>query len=168
MRFMEDEKGNVVDGYRAKAMRDLARAIFEEFSANGIDVSSYCNGMPYTAKEFFRTKMATKFPEFRLCEGDWKADAVAITTYPGWKKSRSGKNAKNEPDPDSDSDDIDDRLLTLDGLTATTATPLAKMQHKRQRSKNLSTKTGPTGKKPRAMIDINMGSSSVHFLRIAI
>ncbi|TFY59006.1 hypothetical protein EVG20_g7947 [Dentipellis fragilis] len=100
--FVEDENGIVADGDRAKAIRDLAHDIFEDLYTNGIRASSYCRKMPHNAKEYYRTEMATKFPELRLCDVNWKADAIAIGMYPGWWKSRNGQSVKEEPTSDPD------------------------------------------------------------------
>ena len=32
----------------------------------------------------FHHEMRVKFPEFALCENDWKADYLATTHYPSW------------------------------------------------------------------------------------
>ncbi|KAA1473442.1 hypothetical protein DENSPDRAFT_851620 [Dentipellis sp. KUC8613] len=100
--FVENEHGITADGHRAKAIRNLAHDIFEDLYANGVRASSYCRKMPHHAKEYYRTEMATKFPELRLCDVNWKADAIAIIIYPGWWKSRNGQSAKEEPASDPD------------------------------------------------------------------
>jgi len=58
----------------------------------------------------FKTEMHHQFPEFCLCENDWKVQQLATTDYPSWhsnhfrdteKKAESKKKRSSLQDQDS-------------------------------------------------------------------
>jgi hypothetical protein len=80
MRFVEDENGNIVDGFRATAIRKFSREIWSGLGNIGKAPKTWGKVDAKVAAEY-RSEMGRKFPELRLCEGNWKADHIATLNY---------------------------------------------------------------------------------------
>ncbi|KAG2046985.1 hypothetical protein BDR06DRAFT_1014288 [Suillus hirtellus] len=63
--FLVDKHGKVLSETRQKDIRSFQRSI--------------C-----IAQLYYYGCMRTRFPELQLCEGDWKAEAMAVEYYHGW------------------------------------------------------------------------------------
>jgi hypothetical protein len=106
MKFVEDENGNVIDGYRASSIRKLARSLWAGLSKAGKAPKSWGKVDAQTSSQF-QIEMCRKFPELRLCEGNWKVDLIATMNYPSWfsnqakEKEENRKRAYAGPLPDS-------------------------------------------------------------------
>jgi hypothetical protein len=104
MKFVEDENGNVIDGYRACSIRKFARSLWAGLSKAGKAPKSWGKVDAQTSSQF-QTEMCRKFPELRLCEGNWKVDLIATMNYPSWssnqakEKEESRKRASAGPLP---------------------------------------------------------------------
>ncbi|KAH9918946.1 uncharacterized protein BXZ73DRAFT_80482, partial [Epithele typhae] len=103
MRFVQDSDGEVVDGYRAKAMRNRARAIWSRFREGGRTMPATWGGARATVRTDYANEMEEAFPELRYGADQWKAHAIATLTYPNWHK---------RGDVDSDDEDSDDEQET--------------------------------------------------------
>ena len=100
LRFVEDENGNVVDGFRASAMRRFARELWT--SLNGIGKAPKTWGkVDATVATQYRNEMERRFSELRLCDNHWKADIIATLNYPSWYNNNVEKEELKRASPDS-------------------------------------------------------------------
>jgi hypothetical protein len=83
MKFIEDENGNIIDGYRASIIRKFARELWSGLANIGKAPKTWGKVDARVATEY-RTEMGRKFPELQLCDDDWKADLIATINYPSW------------------------------------------------------------------------------------
>jgi hypothetical protein len=105
MKFVEDENGNIIDGYRASSIRKFARLLWAGLSNAGKAPKSWGKVDAQTSSQF-QIEMCQKFPELRLCKGNWKVDRIATMNYPSWysnqakEKEENRKRASTRPVPD--------------------------------------------------------------------
>jgi hypothetical protein len=92
LRFVEDVNGNVIDGFRATAIRKFSREIWSGLVNIGKAPKTWGRVDAKVAAEY-RTEMCRKFPELRLCEGNWKADLIATLNYPSWYNNHVEKES---------------------------------------------------------------------------
>lgn len=97
-KYIEDAAGNPVDGYRLRDIRSHARAIWACFQNVGRAPSTWGKADAEIAQAY-RREMRAKFPEFALCECDWKADLVATEHYPSWYSTHVKGVEANLPGP---------------------------------------------------------------------
>lgn len=103
MRYVEDELGNIVDGFVASEMRKFARSIWVHIAGSSGAPSKWGDAGVKVA-QYYRQEMCARFPILRLCELDWKVDQIATDNYPSWYTTWSRKmeekraNIKEEPD----------------------------------------------------------------------
>jgi hypothetical protein len=94
MKFVEDENGNVIDGHRASSIRKLARSLWAGLSKAGKAPKSWGKVDAQTSSQF-QIEMCRKFPELRLCEGNWKVDFIATMNYPSWSSNQAKEKEEN-------------------------------------------------------------------------
>ena len=92
LRFVEDENGNMIDGFRATTIRKFSREIWSGLGTIGKAPKSWGKVDSKVAAEY-RTEMGRKFPELRLCDGNWKADLIATLNYPSWYSNNIEKES---------------------------------------------------------------------------
>ena len=81
LRFVEDENGSVIDGFRASAMCRFACELWA--GLNGIGKAPKTWGkVNATVATQYQNEMERKFFKLRLCDNHWKADLIAILNYP--------------------------------------------------------------------------------------
>ncbi|ETW83048.1 hypothetical protein HETIRDRAFT_417053 [Heterobasidion irregulare TC 32-1] len=100
MLYVEEENGNMIDGFRAKAIREFAKRIFQELLAHNLAPATWGQAT-MTALKYFLSEMAYQFTELRLCANGWKASQIAIDNYPSWqqgRRKRTGSCVKKEED----------------------------------------------------------------------
>ena len=105
LRFIEDENGNIIDGYRATAMRRLARELWAGLNSVGKAPKTW-GKVDATVAAQYRNEMERKFSELRLCDHSWKADFIATLNYPSWynnnvEKEEHLKRTSDDPPPDA-------------------------------------------------------------------
>ena len=83
LRYVEDEHGTVIDGFRGGEMRKFARSIWGQLAKAGKAPRSWGKAELDVAAHY-RREMRRRFPELGLCEYDWKADQLATDNYPNW------------------------------------------------------------------------------------
>jgi hypothetical protein len=83
MLFIEDANGVAVDGFRASEIRSHARSLFVEIASKTERPETWGTAS-VVIQRYFNHEMATRFPEFRYCELDWKVHKVATDAYPHW------------------------------------------------------------------------------------
>lgn len=83
VKYIEDTEGTPIDGYRLRDIRSHARALWATFQSLGRLPPSWGKADAEIARTY-RREMRLKFPEFALCENDWKADFLATENYPSW------------------------------------------------------------------------------------
>jgi hypothetical protein len=102
MRYIENESGVVIDGYRATEMRKFARSIWNHL-ANSSKAPKTWGKADVQAARHYRLEMCSRFPELRLCGYDWKVDQIATDNYPNWVLNRLGPSAAPMKQEDGDS-----------------------------------------------------------------
>ena len=97
-KYIEDVNGNSVDGHKLRNMLNYMRSIWSTLLTLNRAPTTWGKANMETLRHF-RREMCTKFPEFALCDNDWKADCLATTHYPSWYsnhvKSVAIKEAKD-------------------------------------------------------------------------
>jgi len=83
MQYVEDQHGNVVDGFLAAMMRSLARAIWVELGVSGAAPLTWGQADAETRKGYYWA-MAAGFFKLRLCNSNWKAEQIATEHYSRW------------------------------------------------------------------------------------
>ena len=102
MRYIENELGVVIDGYRATEMRKFARSIWNHLAHAGKAPKTWGKADVQTARQY-RLEMCSHFPELRLCGYDWKVDQIATDNYPNWVINHLGPSAAAVKQEDGDS-----------------------------------------------------------------
>jgi hypothetical protein len=104
LRFIEDENGNIIDGFRATAMRRFARELWASLNSVGKAPKTWGKVDAAVAAQY-RNEMERKFLELRLCDNSWKADFIATLNYPSWYNNNVEKEdlkrASIDPLPDA-------------------------------------------------------------------
>ena len=105
LRFIEDENGNIIDGFRATAMRRFARELWAGLNRVGKAPKTWGKVDAAVAAQY-RNEMERKFSELRLCGDNWKADFIATLNYPSWynnnvEKEENLKRMSVDPPPDA-------------------------------------------------------------------
>lgn len=105
LRFIEDENGNIIDGFRATTMRRFARELWASLNSVGKAPKTWGKVDSAVAAQY-RNEMERKFPELRLCDNSWKADFIATLNYPSWynnnvEKEDHLKRTSVDPPPDA-------------------------------------------------------------------
>ena len=121
MLYIEEENGNAIDGFRAKAIREFAKRIFQELLAHNLAPATWGQAT-MTALRYFLSEMAYQFTELRLCADGWKASQVAIDNYPSWqqgRRKRTGSHVKKEEDAVSGDEALANNASTLSPLKDT-------------------------------------------------
>ena len=105
LKFIEDENGNVIDGFRATAMRRFACKLWASLNNIG-KVPKTWGRVDAAVAAQYRNEMELKFSELRLCDNHWKVGLIATLGYPSWSNShveKEGhlKHAFADPSPDA-------------------------------------------------------------------
>ena len=82
-KYIEGVDGKPVDGYRIRDIRFHARGMWANFQTVGRAPPTWGRADAEVSR-VYRREMRLKFPEFALCENDWKADLLATEHYPSW------------------------------------------------------------------------------------
>src|ERR1700722_5502086 len=97
LRFIEDSNGVVVDGYQVNKMRTLSNQIWTHLHDQGVSPVTWAQGS-HIIQSYYHSTMYDRFPKLQLCEGHWKVDQIAISSYPGWYRNHKNADVKQEPD----------------------------------------------------------------------
>jgi hypothetical protein len=105
LRFIEDEDGNIIDGFRATTVRRFARELWASLNSVGKAPKTWGKVDASIAAQY-RNEMERKFPELHLCDNSWKADLIATLNYPSWynnnvEKEGNSKRMSDDPLPDT-------------------------------------------------------------------
>jgi hypothetical protein len=105
LKFIEDENGNIIDGFKATAMRRFARELWAGLNSIGKAPKTWGKVDAAVAAQY-RNEMEQKFPELRLGDNHWKADLIATLNYPSWynnnvEKEEQSKRASVDPLPEA-------------------------------------------------------------------
>lgn len=87
--FICDEDGNPVSKERLATMTKRAKQLWTTCYHLRMDPPSWTKKTEDVALYFSRN-MRLSFPEFTLCENDWKAEAFAVIRYPDWSSDVRG------------------------------------------------------------------------------
>ncbi|KAF8799949.1 hypothetical protein BYT27DRAFT_7263333 [Phlegmacium glaucopus] len=112
--FLCDADGNRVSKDRLDAMTKRAKQLWNTLFRHRQDPFTWGKKGDFVA-DFFSRQMRNSFPEFGLCEGNWKADAFAIVRYPDWssKVRSSGTILQEKPVPKTKKQKIKAVLLPV-------------------------------------------------------
>ena len=122
VKYIEDASSNPVDRYKLKDILTHMCSIWSSFLSlncapttwGKADMEILCH---------FRREMHVKFPEFALCENDWKADYLATTHYPSWYSNHvRGVAIKEEAEEPVNIDADSDQPAWLKRLTTEQST----------------------------------------------
>ncbi|KAH8113020.1 hypothetical protein DFH11DRAFT_1878619 [Phellopilus nigrolimitatus] len=91
MLYVENEKGESVDGERAQNMRSFAHTIFHKLLAFKKAPSTWSIA-GNDVKDHYANEMESKFPELRFCADQWKAQYIATQIYSSWSSNHLGKD----------------------------------------------------------------------------
>ena len=96
--FLEDELGALVNGERRAALCEFAELCYTELlyharESGGHIIETWSRDASMKALNFIAINLYPRFPELRLCEGDWKLQAFLIQHYPSWMKNRKQEAA---------------------------------------------------------------------------
>jgi hypothetical protein len=83
MLYVEDMKGNPIDGNRASEIRKVSRALFIQFAHAGVAPKTWTKAAMSSA-DFYQREMGKQFLELRLYVSSWKFDQIATDSYPSW------------------------------------------------------------------------------------
>jgi hypothetical protein len=130
LKFIEDENGIIIDGFRATAMRRFARELWSSLNSVGKAPKTWGKVDAAVASQY-RNEMERKFPELRLCDNSWKADFIATLNYPSWynnnvEKEEHLKRTSVDPCPDAKR-----RRASADGPVASLHPP-SQASHKKR------------------------------------
>ncbi|KAI0077276.1 hypothetical protein K474DRAFT_1707450 [Panus rudis PR-1116 ss-1] len=122
--YMEDRDGKTIDGYTANAMRNHCRAVWIHICDSDEYVTPRSWGeASVKVKEYFNAAMKAHFPEFGLCELDWKADRFATDLYPNFYSTYVTGNGNPSPSGTSDSKGRDQNRIAASSGLRTSQTP---------------------------------------------
>ena len=93
MRYIQSSDGTVIDGHRAKEMRNHARAVFVGLADDRKFFASWGDADAMSRRIYYN-EMAVRFEELSYCELDWKAEQIAIDVFSGWKTSWTKKQKR--------------------------------------------------------------------------
>ena len=105
LRFVKDENGSVIYGFRASAMRRFAHKLWAGLNSIGKAPKTW-GKVNATVATQYQNEMEQKIFELHLCDNHWKADLIATLNYPSWynnniEKEEHLKCASVDPPPDT-------------------------------------------------------------------
>ncbi|KAJ7575372.1 hypothetical protein C8J56DRAFT_414153 [Mycena floridula] len=93
--LLTDEDGEQCTKERRGSFRAHANSIFSELEQSNAAPTTW-KKHSITAGKYFHNQMAVKFPEFQLCEDDWKAEQYATNIYPDWCNTNRPKSSSSQ------------------------------------------------------------------------
>lgn len=87
--FMCDADGDPVSKERLTTMTKRAKQLWMTCYHLRMDPPSWTKKTE-DVSNYFSRNMRISFPEFALCEGNWKAEAFAVIRYPDWASDVRG------------------------------------------------------------------------------
>ena len=94
-KYIEDADGEPVNGWRLRDILAHARAIWSSFHSVKRAPQTWGKANAEVA-QVYRREMRTRFPEFSLCDNDWKANQLATEHYPSWYHTHVKATKSNE------------------------------------------------------------------------
>lgn len=89
--FLEDVNGCPLTAARLRQLRKLAGQCYRELASRadtyGGRIHHWGGDANVRQVEFMKSHLYPSFPEFRLCESDWKLQQFLIQHYPSWYKN---------------------------------------------------------------------------------
>ncbi|KAJ6606746.1 hypothetical protein B0H10DRAFT_2439970 [Mycena sp. CBHHK59/15] len=103
MLYVTDAQGNVIDGFRATSIRQLAIKLFNRLADRGLAPASWNRG-GIDLQRSFSAEICEKFPEMGLCADDWKVQYMATKMYSSWHTGYFSSNNRVIKSEDGTSD----------------------------------------------------------------
>jgi hypothetical protein len=88
--FLTDEDGVPISKDRMSAVMATARSLFVEIYRARYDPETW-RVVSNSAATYFNNKISTEYPEFQLCDEQWKCNTFATIQYPTWKRDHRAK-----------------------------------------------------------------------------
>ena len=95
MCYIQEKDGQVINNHRARDIRNHTRAIFVGFTMQDKQFLSW-GDVDAISRRTFYNEMVSRFEELQYCDLDWKAEQIAIDTFPGWKATWQKRQKKLE------------------------------------------------------------------------
>ncbi|EPQ49927.1 hypothetical protein GLOTRDRAFT_134449 [Gloeophyllum trabeum ATCC 11539] len=159
--FVVDEEGVPLDGYRADEMRKYALSIFQSLREAGKAPQSWAKKGSSDVKQRYYDEMYRQFPELGLCEGNWKAEKLAIQTYFGFHKNHVRlKLAPQVTDPEpASASESDDSGKTGPGSSTGNTMTASSCRKRKAGLRNMQQAKKPKGRESLRMRDPLAGIS---------
>jgi hypothetical protein len=93
--YMEDENGEDVPEATRKAIRKMARGLFELLLMHKKAPATW-GSVPLDTQTELIFRLETQYPFLQLCANHWKADMVATNSYSQWYSRAVGRDATND------------------------------------------------------------------------
>ncbi|OBZ71667.1 hypothetical protein A0H81_08372 [Grifola frondosa] len=98
--FLEDEHGNELNGIKISTIRSVARGLWRELDEHGQAPEKWGKATNAVSALFYR-EMRAKFPEFKLCDDNWKLRELPQRPY---EEGKIEDVADDQLSPPSDTD----------------------------------------------------------------
>ena len=100
MRYVEDEGGVVIDGFRIKTILGAAHQLFFQLREVKRHPKTWGAAGTETLRAYCQ-EMEQQFPELALCADSWKSKWIATQNYPSWYNSHGKLMVKVEAPDDA-------------------------------------------------------------------
>jgi hypothetical protein len=100
MRYVEDEHGAVISGFRVKTILGAAHQLFFQLREVGRHPKTWGSTGTETLRAYCQ-EMEQQFPELALCADSWKSKYIATQNYPSWYNSHGKPTFKVEVPDDN-------------------------------------------------------------------
>jgi len=94
--FLVDKYCKVLSESRQKDVRSFQRSIWYTLLSFNLAPVAWSKVDSIAQLYYYGCGMRTRFPELQLCEGDWKAEAMAVECYHGWVDRPTSTTVKSE------------------------------------------------------------------------
>jgi len=94
--FICTEDGEFVGASRIKTMTETAKKLWNHLHHHRLAPATW-HLISQDAYDYFSSHMCASYPEFRLCEGDWKAKMFATIRYPDWSHGSRASGKLTRP-----------------------------------------------------------------------
>jgi hypothetical protein len=115
--YVETAQGEPIDGYRARAVRKAAHALFEQYLGVGKAPKTW-GAAQHEVKLHFTHHMVTQYPELGFCDDYWKPHYLATAIYSSWRKNASERSDGMKKEDDSNTKSCEKRSASHDDASA--------------------------------------------------
>lgn len=145
MRYVENEDGDVISGFRVKTILKFAHSVFFQLRDHNKHPKTWGAAGVDVVRAFYE-EMERQFPELALCADHWKAQYIATKNYSSWY-STHGKLPTVKVEAESNSSDT------------TSIGPTAKSHGKRRADEDFRATSKKLKSEPQPVQDPDLQSS---------